>query len=549
MKRIVLGILCFGVLLAGCATFDDPAKPEDFGNGPTISISIGAKTDSAFTFTITPGTGAAYYSYIIAQSNASQELDALSLLRGIYSGGVIQDTLITEKLPTFTFDMIDKDGEPMCTPNTTYQIYAVASNVQGIVGRVVNVAVTTTDGDRPQVIDTDSDGDEKAVLVVFSEAVKLGTGAITALYYKEWDINNTITLDDDEYEIDISGNKVVFVAPDAPAGAYLTFSWAEGAFLDNFGNPCSAFTSGINEAGTAFENAYVHITPVPFEIEDTCSFAPELASNFGDWEAFVGELIFDFPIFFIEDAVKAGDIKIIYSNAKKTTVINLPVGYWEVDGNTLRFALTESPQIGDYVGIQISEGILFDVYGNPNEAFELEEGWMYFAEYERSMIIGTYIMSWDSYFGDGPAEAAITIEADPDSDDGVIISGLFSEFAGAGLVPIEGVFEVSEDGESASISIPDEQVVYDRNGTLVYYVNAGVEAPVTWNVLGNSNMYTDDLWGYYFENPDDDDWVDAAYGATFTKISTTSSLKSALQPRKIDFSNLKLRTSPNLRRR
>ena len=548
MKRIVLGILCFGVILAGCATFDDPAKPEDFGNGPSISINIGAKTDSAFTFTITPGSGAVYYSYIIAQSNTAQELDALSLLRGVYSGGVIQDTLITEKLPTFTFDMIDKDGEPMCSPNTTYQIYAVASNVQGIVGNVVNQSVTTTDTSIPAPYGVLSDGAKKSVSVAFNENIKRGEGVVTAKSYKEWDFDNAITLEEDEFTVEVSENTVLFTAPDAPAGAYVTFTWAEGAFVDAVNNPCEAFSNVINANGI-FINSFVHVNQVPFDIEESCTFEPELASNFRDWEAFVGELIFDFPIFIIEDDLKAGDIKITYTNAKKTTVINLPVDYWEVDGNTLRFALTESPQIEDYVGIQISEGILFDVYGNPNEAFELEEGWIYFAEYERSMVIGTYIMAWDSYFGDGPAEAAITIEADPDSDDGVIISGLFSEFAGAGLVPIEGVFEVSEDGESASISIPDEQVVYDRNGTLVYYVNAGVEAPVTWNVLGNSNMYTDDLWGYYIETPDDDGWYDAAYGATFTKMEIESSLKSAKQSRKIDFSNLKLRTSPNLRRR
>ena len=43
----------------------------------------------------------------------------------------------------------------------------------------------------------------------------------------------------------------------------------------------------------------------------------------------------------------------------------------------LTFKLPAAPESGDSVALQIAEGVIFDVYGNPNEAYEGKSNWQY----------------------------------------------------------------------------------------------------------------------------------------------------------------------------
>lgn len=330
MRKILYSILSIGLFVVSCTNFDDPVT-ENYGDGPTVSIDVTATTDSTFTFTVTPANGTQFYSYIVVKADEPQELSAATLLKGGYSGGITSAVVNAEQNATITNDMRSK-GVPLCVPNTTYQIYAVAANDKGITGTVTNASVTTTDGDMPVAKTFKPDTEAKAAAVTFSEAVVRSNGAIVAKYYKEWDINNAITLTEEEYTVSIEGAVVTFSAPKAPAGSILTFSWEAGAFIDSFGNKCAAMNSGINTTTGKFKGVYVATNKENFVIADSCLTAPKVGDSFGDWTEFIGEITFEFDIYRNENTAGAGDLKVVYANDNKTTAINLATTNWMIKG-------------------------------------------------------------------------------------------------------------------------------------------------------------------------------------------------------------------------
>ena len=171
--------------LTSCTNFDDPTT-ENYGAGPGIDVQIkaGTPTDSAFTVTITPAAGAAYYAYIIDANDEAEQLDSATLYKGGYGNVVVK----VADQPTTTIN-IDN-----AAPNTTYQVYAVAGSDKGVVGNIVVKSIKTTDALNPKPQTIARDADNRAVQLTFSEAITRGEGAVTAKYFKEWDIMNPWTL-------------------------------------------------------------------------------------------------------------------------------------------------------------------------------------------------------------------------------------------------------------------------------------------------------------------------------------------------------------------
>lgn len=527
MRKLLYSILAAGLTLVGCTTFDDPVT-ESYGAGPSVSIEVSAVADSSFTFTVTPASGTQFYSFVVAKGDAAQQLDASTLLKGGYSG-IVGNVVEAASQATYTFDMTS-NGEGICSPNTTYQIYAVAASDKGITGEVANASVTTTDGVIPSPSNMQQDGAGKAVAVSFSEAVTRGNGAVTAKYYKEWDIMNPVTVAEEEIVVETDGSTVVFAAPTTPDGAIVAFSWTEGAFVDSYGNKCAAFQSGLNMNTGKFAGVYVSNDKVAFEVTDENVTAPELGESFGDWTGFMGTLSFDSDLYRNDNTVASGDLKVVYKNENKTSTINLSAADWMVQDNKLYFILPEEPAFGDYVGLEIAEGAFTDVYGNPNAEYALEEGWLRSYGYERDMVIGTYTLTWNSYFNDGAESTeSITIEADPDSEDGLIITGFMTAFGipQTASEPVEATFN----GDYATVSIPQEQVVYRNDSYIFVLVNADSDGDIVANVSANGNLTINHMWGYYVLSAADGSslgYQDAVLpGATFTKSAAQGAPKKS----------------------
>ena len=424
MRKILYSILGIGLFMASCTNFDDPVT-EKYGDGPAVSIDVTATTDSTFTFTVSPANGTQYYSYIVMKADAPKELSGATLLKGGYSGGIAGEVVSAEKNATITNNMRVK-GAPLCMPNTTYQIYAVAANDKGITGAVANVSVTTTDGNAPTARTFKPDTKAKAAAVTFSEAIARSNGAIVAQYYKEWDINNAVTLTEEEYTVSIEGSVVTFSAPEAPAGSILTVSWESGSFVDSFGNKCTAMNSGINVTTGKFRGVYVATDKENFAVADSCFIAPEIESVFPEWEKFEGKITFEFDVYRNENSVKPGALSVVYSNDTRSTTIKLDKNQWSVSGKTVTFHLPSAPQGGDIVSLIMEEGAITDVYGNQNDAYSSEDVWWKYFAMTKEMVLGnfnfTYISADDGKMYD---TGIATIIEDPETENGVIIKNLY----------------------------------------------------------------------------------------------------------------------------
>lgn len=438
MKKLVYSLLMAGLSLVGCTSFDDPVQ-EKYAAGPSAKIEVTAKTDSTFTFTVTPAEGAQYYSYIVVKSSEVQQLDAATLLKVAYSGIVAGEMTETAKAASVTNNMRNKKGEPLCLPNTTYQIYAVAVSDKGITGEIANTSVTTTDGLLPAPRSFKADTENKSVAVTFSEAVARGEGEIVAMYYKEWDITNPVVIDEKELEVSIEGNVVTFAAPKTYAGSIIAVSWADGAFVDSFGNKCRALNSGLNLQTGKFTGVYFRNDLVPFDMElmeeaeeegeeptGNLTVAPVIGSVFPKWNEFEGVFTLDFDIYRNPSKVKSGDVSVVYSNENSTTTYKLTAEQWDAKGNTLTFSLPVEPAPGDYVSVVVAKGAITDVYGNPcNEFFSEDIWWKYFAM-TKEMVIGQFNFSYVSAYDEETYDCGtVTIEEDEEEENGLIIKDLY----------------------------------------------------------------------------------------------------------------------------
>ena len=436
MKKLIYSFAAVLLGLVSCTTFDDPVT-ENYGAGPGIDVSItaGEQTDSAFIVNITPAQGATYYAFLIDENDTPEELDSAVLFKGGYGNSVVK----VENHPTMTINVTTAN------PNTTYQVYAVAGNDKGIVGNIVVKSITTTDKFSPAPQTIAKDADNAAVQLKYSEAISRGAGAVTAKYYKEWDIMNPVEVAEDDISVTTSGNAVVFAARNIPAGAYLCFSYAEGAFIDAKGNPCRALNSGLDLNKGAVVGAWVHVTNKPFAIDDAWVTAPENGALIGKVEDFKGEITFPFNVYRNEETVETGDLSVTFTNASRTVTYNLSAEDWSIAENKINFVLpaTVQPVGGDIITVNAVEGAISDVCGNLNEAFSSTTSWKFFAP-TLDMILGTFDFTYYSAYDEEPQAydgGPITITENPAEENGLIIKGLFSDYVEG--TELEGYYDLT----------------------------------------------------------------------------------------------------------
>lgn len=494
MKKLVYSLALVVMGLASCTSWDD-AITENYGDGPTISVDVQAvaPTDSAFTFTLTPAAGTTYYAFVIDANDEAEELDNYTLLKGGYGNTVLN----TSNNATFTATV------KTAAPNTTYQIYAVASNDKGVAGKVVVASIKTTDTYKPSPANFKADAANKSVAVTFKEAVARGEGKVTAKYYKEWDIANPVDIAEEEISVAIAKNVVTVTTPTAPAGAYVTVSYEAGAFVDATGNPCNALISELNMTTGKFTNINFHVPTEAFAVTDDNITSPKDGELVADWKTFEGVFTFDENIYRNDTKVKEGDVSVTYTGSKKNAVYKLSADEWNVDGNKLIFTLPEAANAGDIITVSLVEGAITDVLGNPNAAFTSKTSWKYFAM-TADMAVGTFDINYVSYWSeDGAAESLgkITITANEGKENGLFISGLFIEGS-----KIEGSYDLN----AGKIYIPAGQVLgeYKNSKGIVYnivFATADGTAAAAFTVNPDGSMTADGMWGLYaydeaFEN-------------------------------------------------
>lgn len=391
MKKLIYSLAMILVGMSSCATFDDPTT-ENYGAGPdvTLSVTAGTPTDNAFNIQVTPGDGATYYTMAI--STSPEQIDSAVFIKGGYGNTVIK----VADLPVINQAITDAN------PNTTYYVYAVACNDKGVVGKLASASIKTTDAGAPQKAKTQVDAASKTAAVAFDQEILRGEGKVTAKYYKEYDFMNPVEIE--TVEVAVSSN-VAQMKVDAPEGAYVTFSWEEGAFVDEVGNRCAAYTSTINMEGTdidaIFANAlWLRVPTTTWAITDDQFTAPKVGGTFPKWNEFEGVIEFKDKVYVVEDNVKDGDFVVTYTNDSRTVSYKLPkanikFGVAE-DFSTQKvtFTLPAATQPSDKVTVAIAEGVFKDILGNGNAAYSSEN--VYWTSYSitKDDALGTFTFYW-----------------------------------------------------------------------------------------------------------------------------------------------------------
>lgn len=429
MKKIIFS-LAVVLGLASCNSWDDEHS-QNYGDGPAVTIDLTTTADSTFTFTVNPGEGTNYYTYTVVEGTEAEEVDASLLLKNTI-GGIAGGIKKYSDAPSVTENMRNAKNVPLCYPNTSYVIYAVAANDKGVIGKVASQVVKTSDGEAPVVADIAST--DSLASVRFSENVSLGEGSITAKYYLEWDENFAANnIPDEDLATTIKGNVVKFAVKNVPAGAYVFVSWTEGAFVDSKGNNCPAMNSDLNMSTGAFEGVYMHLANVAWDITPE-NFGPEAGSLISDYTTWQGTITFENNVYRNDYTVQAGDIFVTYTNSKKSTTINLDASDWEVKGNVVTFRLPEAAGAGDIITVGVKADVLFDVCGNGNNEFvstAKNVWWKYFAA-TKDMVIGNFAFNYVSAYDEQPQwydGGTVTIEEDPEAEvaNGIIIKNLYLE--------------------------------------------------------------------------------------------------------------------------
>lgn len=528
MKKLIYSLAIILVGLSSCAKFDDP-KTENYGVGPEVAVTMTAAmpTDSAFTIQITPAAGATYYAYAI--STAPAAVDSATLIKGGYGNTVLN----VSDQPSLTINI--KTAEP----NTTYYVYASACNDKGIVGKVASASIKTSDSGAPIPTAAQADAANKAYLVQFNQNIIQGEGKVTAVYYKEFDFGTPVPVEN--VDVKISGKVAQFTATDAPAGAYVLFSWEAGAFVDATGNRCAPFTSKVNPEGTTiatiFQGLWIQVPHTTWAITDSQFTAPKAGSVFPKWDEFEGVIEFAEKVYVVEDDVKDGDFVVTYTNNSRTASYKLPkakinFGVAE-DFSTQKvtFALPAATQPDDQVTVSIAEGVFKDVLGNGNAAYASDKVyWISFAM-TPEMAVGTFNCGI-TYKDEAIDLGNFSIELAPTAENpnGLLIKNFYLADS-----QLDGYYDL----DAGKIYFEDGQLVgmyTNSKGTkygLVFY-NAENETddavPVPFTVKADGTMVADVVWGIYAYNEDFSSglgWFEIAHTTQFTPVKAAAAKRAA----------------------
>ena len=450
MKKILFAILAAACTFAACTKFASESTPE-LGTVSVPVISDVQFDDYTLTATVTPAEGTAFYGYAIVEG--AGEVNPTTLLSGKVSGALVGKSVNAEKESSVTFTASGLN------PNTTYTVYAVASNKQGVKSEVVSVTKTTSDSTYPALsgYDTEVDGSEMVIWVGFNENVTLtGAGAVTAFFYAINDEADEDGYIEPAYEVNIDLSILVtdgkwlgipIPEDEYQPGAYVFINYTAGVVKNDVGLENVAYSNrvfsskgpvkGICEQwdtvdwGLMLGELGINYDKMCYEIQ-AFEQTPVI---FSEWDNFM------FMIGPDADAVERGievaaedlSYHVTYTQSSGRTVsydtdpymnFALCAEYMGLTGAAGN--LDEAPEFGASVSIEIEAGCAEDRWGNANEALSEED--IFFCSYGYTLddFCGTYTFSGESYWG-GTVTDTIEIAASDDPDYDVMLTGTIAE--------------------------------------------------------------------------------------------------------------------------
>ena len=459
----------FSMLILAVACNDELYGPEETPLTPdtaaSVEITVTEVKDSSFTVTVTPAGEAAYYSWLVDEAAVAEELDAEALYAVDYEG-VTQGTVKwTAEATSKTFTVKG------LSPNTTYQIYAVAGSKMGVVGAVAVKDVKTTDVVAPGYADVDTEANQ--VLFTFTEAVQKGekVGGIKVAYYASYSAEfkataapaGEVTVPADS--VLVADNQALISVPDLPTGCYWTISIPEGAFVDAVGQPLPAYASAfvMTEEGPAPKGFYGEVEYVELPMLGKLDLAA-----FAEWDGgFVIPLVNEYAL---ANFSSKKFITVTYEHTTESSVETkvytlAPGADYNVTSLGLVVNLPAEPTgLGDNVTITVPAGGLYDIFGNDSE--EWSHTMKYSYGYTLKDIVGTYDLAEGSVYGPDyhSFETLVIKESDNEKKGNV----MFTSYGGfkCEKTPIYAEFDV----DAGYLTIPSGQVFASEvDGEDTYY--------------------------------------------------------------------------------
>lgn len=387
MKKYIIIIASVLLAAVSCVKFEQetPIAKDTVVNALTIETT--AVGDSTICFTVTPGNGTSYYSYVVVAGEAAK-MDSSKVFALNVSGAIVKKTVDAGKTA------VAVDTAKALKPFSDYTIYAVPANIQGTIGAVVSKTVKTTDGLVPTFKATLTDS---TVVLTFDAAVK--KDSLTKVYarYFEADKDKLGTnecKDSVEVKVTVAGNVATIDCSNVPSGAYWSVSYPEGTFKDASGQKCESIKSGFalaedEESGEVYLKGFGLYGRKPNK-----AFG---LSVYGDVKKEGVKLVVDLtkPLWLNvnthEDSPIAkaspdstGTITYKYkSGDKEQETFKYVYGVdFDFDGafedeTLLRYypnidsELRPNPDRGSEVTIVFPSGVLTDIYGNQNTSFQV----------------------------------------------------------------------------------------------------------------------------------------------------------------------------------
>ena len=245
MKKYIIGLFSAICLMgAGCTEFEDYA-PVNMGEGPAVTLSVEKTNVDAFNLTVTPAEGTVYYAYIV--TNQAQTIDAETLLEAGYEGAELLKAAETPSLSKAYNNQ---------TIGTTYYVYAVASDANGLCGAVASATVDLPDTEAPYLVSVPdgylytASNHGRSITLTYNETVTRGEGAIT---YNVTKGDLTSYASGTIETVVINGESVTVTLPESvvfdtnEAKSYVFLDFAAGAFVDGAGNPSAALKGGVDQ--------------------------------------------------------------------------------------------------------------------------------------------------------------------------------------------------------------------------------------------------------------------------------------------------------------
>lgn len=441
MKRLFLYITLVVLSVTSCLKFEDAEPLSKVTTGaPTIEIS--AVGDSTFTATVTPAAGTNFYSYAVLEGK-TKSVSASQLL------SVKVGSKIAEGYSDVTKESTKTIVAKKLMPNTDYTVYAVATSEQGQVTEVTAVETHTSDGLNPTYKAESKDG---AATLTFSENVKLNKeGKAYATYYKVYNPEDDTTIVVPTSEIIVKGNVVTFPVIDTIPGAYVIYTWEKGLFKDGVdsvaaGNSVNTF--GFDKDGKVDLGKSVG-SRIPTEAWDL-TWTEE--NKKGDTLVYFSDPASVVPVLKNSDRVlsyideEADWVVKVRHNYNGTEYLYPVSKYGYLNDTTFAFMLDEEPEYTTTLDFMVAEGVLFDEYGNPNNAFEREDAYM-------SLLASTGIEGEYAYTYNG---VKYSISFEKVDDENVLVYAMDPELAAIGGLlgqPAYGPVKGKYDSEEGTVTI------------------------------------------------------------------------------------------------